>query len=232
MKGIPTFNGFPKEGLQFLADLAENNNRDWFQKQKQVYVTYLLEPAQAFVVTLGELLRELSPYIIYDTRTNGSGSLMRIYRDTRFSKDKTPYKTNVSMAFWEGAGKKTENPGYFIRIEPAGARVFVGRHSFAKPELAAYRDAVVDETLGAELKSALAAVRGAGNYQTGGEHYKRVPRGYDPQHERSELLRYNGLYAYGPPIGAEHLTTPELVDLCFEHCRDMAPLQRWLVKLG
>jgi uncharacterized protein (TIGR02453 family) len=192
----------------------------------------LLEPALAFVVALGQRLKELSPYIIYDTRTNGSGSLMRIYRDVRFSKDKTPYKTHVTMMFWEGAGKKTQNPGFYVRIEPAGASIFVGQHIFSRPTLAAYRDAVVDETTGTELEAAIEAVRVAGAYQVGGEHYKRVPRGYGPEHERSGLLRYNGLYAFAPRVGAQHLTSPDLVDLCFEHCRYMAPLHRWLVKLA
>jgi uncharacterized protein (TIGR02453 family) len=231
MSDIPAFSGFPREGLQFLAELAENNNREWFQARKQIYLTQLMEPAQAFVVALGLRLKELSPYIIYDVRTNGTGSLMRIYRDTRFSKDKTPYKTNVSMMFWEGAGKKTQNSGFYVRIEPAGAGIFVGQHTFPKPVLGAYRDAIVDDRMGAELEAALAAVRTAGPYQTGGEHYKRVPRGYDPEHKRADLLRYNGLYGYAPAIAAQHLTSPELVDLCFEHCRNLAPLHHWLVRL-
>ena len=232
MSTTQTFSGFPQPGMQFLIDLSENNNRAWFQAHKQDYLTYLLEPAQAFVVAMGERLKALSPYIIYDTRVDGSGSLMRIYRDTRFSKDKTPYKTNVSMVFWEGKGKKTENPGFFIRVEPTRAGIFAGQHAFPKPILAAYRDAVVDETMGAELEAALSAVRASGAFQIGGEHYRRVPRGYDPEHERAHLLRYNGLYAFSPPISSEHFASAEMVDVCFEHCQKMAPLHYWLAKLA
>lgn len=80
-----SFTGFPQEGLQFLADLAENNERDWFNPRKQVYLDNIVAPAVAFVETVGEQLQFISPGIQYDSRTNGSGSLMRIYRDTRFS---------------------------------------------------------------------------------------------------------------------------------------------------
>jgi uncharacterized protein (DUF2461 family) len=99
--------------------------------------------------------------------------------------------------------------------------------------LATYREAVVDEKLGAELETAMAAVRGAGDYTLGGEHYKRVPRGYDAEHARAGLLRYNGLWAHAPSaVDPALITTPELLEACLEHCRNLAPLHHWLVKLG
>jgi uncharacterized protein (TIGR02453 family) len=232
MSTLQSFSGFPPAGMQFLRDLAENNNRAWFQAHKKDYLTHLLGPAQAFVVALGERLKALSPHIIYDVRADGRGSLMRIHRDTRFSKDETPYKTNVSMVFWEGRGKKTENPGFFVRLEPTRAGIFAGQHAFPKPVLAAYRDAVIDDTMGAELEETLSTVRASGVFQIGGEHYKRVPPGYDPDHTRADLLRYNGLYAFSPPISAEQFASAEMVDVCFEHCQKMAPLHYWLVKLA
>ena len=104
-----TFTGFPREGIQFLRDIDDNNNRDWFEAHKHIYQTALVEPAQAFIVALGERLQTIAPNVQYDTRTNGSGSLMRIYRDVRFSKDKSPYKNWIGIVFWEGQGKKTDN---------------------------------------------------------------------------------------------------------------------------
>jgi uncharacterized protein (DUF2461 family) len=91
---------------------------------------------------------------------------------------------------------------------------------------------VVDEQMGTELEVALASVRKAGEYEIGGEHYKRTPRGYDSEHERAQLLRYNGIYAQAQEIDREVLLKPELVDLCLEHCRNMSPLHHWLVKVG
>jgi len=107
-----TFSGFPEEGLQFLTDLGQNNDRDWFDARKQTYTDTIVSPALAFVEALGERLQIISPHIQYDTRTNGAGSLMRIYRDTRFSADKRPYKTWVGIRFWEGGRKarQGDNP--------------------------------------------------------------------------------------------------------------------------
>jgi uncharacterized protein (TIGR02453 family) len=232
MSEMPSFPGFPGEGLTFLGELAANNNREWFEAHKGDYRSYVLEPAQAFVVALGERLKLLSPEIVYDTRTNGSGSIMRIYRDVRFSKDKTPYNPNLRVVFWQGAGKKTDNPGFFFGMDAQGAGLFGGMHTFLKPVLAAYQEAVADDGLGAELEAALDSLSGAGVYEVGGEQYKRVPRGYDLGHPRADLLRYKGLYVRSPKIEPDVLTTPELVEVCFEHCQVMAPLHHWLVRVN
>jgi len=229
MSEITQFAGFPAEGIQFLVDLAENNGRDWFQAHKKTYQECLLRPAQSFVQAMGERLKTISRGIQFDTATSGRGSIMRIYRDTRFSKDKTPYYTYLRVMFWEGAGKKMENPGFMLWIDPAGAGMYAGMYSFTKSQLESYRDAVVDETMGSSLIAAIDAVRSAGDYEIGGAHYKRAPRGYDADHERVELLKHNGLWAKSPAIEPALMTTPELVDACFAHCHNAAPLHRWLL---
>lgn len=226
-----SFTGFPPEGLQFLADLGQNNDRDWFNARKQLYLDHIVAPAVAFVETMGERLRFISPHIQYDTRTNGQGSLMRIYRDTRFSEDKSPYKTWVGIRFWEGGGKASQNPGYFFGFDATAGGLHVGMHGFDKAMLTAYRQAVDDDVLGPELETALAAVRGAGNYEVNGEHYKRVPRGYDQDHPRADLLRYNTLYVSSPGIEPAVLSSAGLVDVVMDHCEKMAPVQQWLVQV-
>ena len=230
MTGLPAFPGFPQEGLDFLRDLAINNDRDWFQARKATYLQHVLDPAQDFVQALGERLKTISDGIMYDTRANG-GSILRIYRDIRFSKDKTPYNANVRVVFWEGTGKRTENPSFYVWIDPTGAGIFCGQHGFPKPVLEAYRTAVVDDELGRELEGTIAAVTAAGDYEVGGAHYKRVPRGHDASHPRVGLLKHNGLYGQFGGIPPEVITSPAFVDVCFEHCRNMAPLQQWLVKI-
>ena len=112
MTEVQPFYGFPREGVQFLEDLAHNNNREWFEAHRQDYREHLLAPAQSFVIALGQELKSISSAIEYDTRTNGSGSIMRIHRDVRFSKDKTPYYTYLRVVFWEGGHKKMENPSF------------------------------------------------------------------------------------------------------------------------
>lgn len=226
------FRGFPKAGLQFLTDLAENNTKEWFNDNKPVYTKELLEPAVEFVEVMGERLHEISPSINYDTRTNGSGSLMRIYRDVRFSKDKTPYKTNIAGMWWEGEGKKTQNPGFGFQLTAQGIGLIAGMWGFDKHKLSAYREAVNDEKTGRELEKLVAAIEADGVYSVHQEHYKKVPRGYDADHPRARLMRFNSLYIHPvAEIGVGEIGSAELIDLCYDHFVKMAPIQQWLVKI-
>jgi uncharacterized protein (TIGR02453 family) len=226
------FSGFPSEGLDFLEQIKTNNNRDWFQTRKPVYQNSLLGPARMFVEELGERLQLLSAGFKYDTRTNGAGSIMRIYRDIRFSKDKSPYKSHMGIVFWEGSGKKMENPGFYLHFDSKGGSVYSGFHHFPKPFLMAYRRAVDDAALGEKLQTAIEKIKKAGTYEIGGEQYKRVPRGYESDHERESFLRFKGLWAISPQISRKDLMGPGLIDLSFEHCRAMLPLHKWLVEVS
>lgn len=226
-----SFTGFPPEGLQFLAELGENNDRDWFNARKRIYQESIVAPAVSFVESMGDRLRFISPHIQYDTRTNGQGSLMRIYRDVRFSEDKSPYKTWIGIRFWEGPGKAGGNPGFFFGFDATAGGLHVGMHGFDKAMLTAFREAVNDDGLGSELELALASVQGVGAYEINGEHYKRVPRGYDPDHPRADLLRFNTLYASSPGIEPTVLASAGLVDVVMDHCEKMAPIEKWLVKV-
>lgn len=225
------FTGFPSKGLKFLKDLAANNDKAWFEENREIYESQLVTPALFFIVEFGQLLQErISPDIVYDTRTNGAGSMFRIYRDVRFSPDKSPYKTHVGIFFWEGRGKKMDNPGYYFHLEPGGAVMYAGKYQFEKDQLIAFRDAVADSRKGVELVKAIAAVKKTG-YEIGEVHYKKVPRGYDPDHPRAELLRHNTLYAKSSPIALKDVSSSRLLDICLDHARNMDPIQRWLVGL-
>jgi uncharacterized protein (TIGR02453 family) len=226
------FDGFPRAGLDFLADLEMNNEREWFEANKQVYQSALLEPAVAFVAAVGEQLRDLVPTIHYDTRTNGSGSLMRIYRDVRFSKDKTPYNTFLSGMFWEQPGKKNTRPGFGFRLRADGMDLIAGHFGFDKEGLAAYQTAVADDTLGAELAAIVGALVKDGRYSINGDQYKRVPQGYDETHPRAALLKYKGLYAHPEPFGVEVVCSAGLVEETMAQFREMAALEQWLVRVG
>lgn len=230
MPETTTFTGFPPEATRFFAKIKENNNKPWFEAHKKEYQTFVVEPTKAFILAMGQRLGKLAPSIQYDTRANGSGSMMRIYRDVRFSKDKTPYKTWLGVIFWEGNGKKTDNPGYYFGLESDGAGAHAGLHGFPKPFLEAYREAVIDDELGEELNTILTTMPSA--YTIGDKHYKRVPRGYDKEHPRADLLLYNSLVVSAPGFSTEAVSSPGFVDACFEHYRQMAPLQQWLAKVN
>ncbi len=219
------FSGFSKETIQFFSDLSDNNNKPWFTEHKPDFENYVMGPARDFVVAMGEKLKEVAPRVNADPRVNKS--IFRIYRDTRFSKDKTPYKTNLGLWFWVGQGAKFENPGYYFHLDAHDLMLGCGLYSFAKPILKAYRDAAVHPELGPALAKSVVEVAGKG-YNFGQKTYKRVPRGYDPDHENAELLLYSGLTAGTEMDHPEELYSPALIDYCLERYREMAPIVNWL----
>ena len=133
MKTAEEFDGFPREGVKFLRDLSRNNNREWFNKHKTGYEKSLLTPAKNFVTAMGDRLKEISPNIVANPAVNQS--LFRLNRDTRFSADKTPYKTHLSIFFWEGAGKRMENPGFYLCFDAKTLTLAGGAHEFPKEKL-------------------------------------------------------------------------------------------------
>ncbi len=225
------FKGYPAEAIQFLRDLSANNNKDWFEANKATFIESVQKPALALVVALGEGLQAKFPAIQFDTRINGGGSLMRMYRDTRFSTDKSPYKTNVAMMFNAGTGKKMESPGFGLQLTPDNFEIVTGIFTFPRPMLEVFRQAVLDEKRGEALDFAVKAVKNSGDYTIEGAHYKRVPSGHDATHPRAEWLKYTGLWAQPPAIALDVAQTPELVNVCLEHFQNMSPLWVWLSHL-
>jgi len=223
------FLGFPAAGLEFLRQLELNNNRAWFLEHKQEYRQQVLSPTELFVASLGEKLLKLSPGIQFDLRTNGSGSILRINRDIRFSKDKSPYHSYMRILFWEGNLKKMENSGIYIGIEHDGAQIFVGQHKFDSSYLKTFRSAVVDEKLGADLEKKIRKIKNYGDFEIGSEHYKRVPSGFDKNHPLAVYLKYNSLYAKSKKLDAALVQSPAFVDTCFNEITKMFPLHSWLV---
>ncbi len=219
------FEGFPVDALLFLDDLATHNTTAYFEEHRGRYDAYVLEPARAFVDELGAVLRADLPDISADPRVDRS--IFRIRRDTRFSKDKSPYKTNLAMILWEG-NNRTTSPGIYVGIE--SARVFVGGGAYQldRDGLARYRTAAAGEP-GAELAE-IEAELAAHGIELRGRSYKRVPRGVAPDHPRAELLKHSGVwtavYEGDPP---EQLHSAEFVEFVAEAVRPILPLHRWLV---
>lgn len=224
------FKGFPEEAIRFYEEIQFNNNKPWWDEQKPGFKKNVQTPAQQFVTTLGDRLRGIRPGLSFDTRLNGSGSIMRPYRDTRFSKDKTPYKTNLAMVWWEGDGKKTEVPCFYFHMSAESVWMGGGLYMFPKEVLDRYRRAVDHERLGPELEEAIAQLKENG-FTPNGDMYKKVPRGYDKDHPRAELLKMKGMTSGGGQISNKTLMSPDLVDVCFEVCLGLMPMHDWLVKM-
>jgi len=126
-----TFQGFPKEGLTFLAKLKRNNTREWFTKHKPLYQETVEAPAKAFAFEMEELLATL-------TKRPMSSKVFRIYRDVRFSKDKTPYNTHIHMSFFSTDGNTGEcgaQPAFHFGLEPKKLTLGIGNFGFPKDVL-------------------------------------------------------------------------------------------------
>jgi uncharacterized protein (TIGR02453 family) len=221
----PVFEGFRPEALRFLSDLGANNTRDWFLEHRADYESLLLEPTRDFVVVLGEELREFAPDVNADPRVNGS--IFRIARDTRFAKDKRPYKDHLDLWFWIGDRKR--GPGFWFRLDSSGLILGSGKHHFDKPVLERYRQALVGDS-GAELHKEVERLRAAG-YELGGRHYKRMPAGFDPPAERAELLLHHGLYGWVQLPVPDETFDGRFPRFCASHYRPLAPLNEWLAPI-
>lgn len=220
------FNGYPEGVFAFFEGLiASDMDRDWFEAHKDDYYDCVHAPTQAFVQALAARLESVFPALEADP----DKSLMRIYRDLRFAKDKTPYKDYQGFSLWQGPrNKPKENPGLHFALVKDGLSMYVGApYGFDKHLLQCFRDAVVDDTLGTGLEDVMQSIVDAG-YETQGEKGKRVPSGYDKDHARADLLLYRSLYVEVPPIAPEVVTSVELVDTVAEHAAKLAPLHNWL----
>ena len=110
---------FTSDLFSFLSDLRRHNERGWFEQNKRRYEAIARDPALKFIADIGPRLAKISPYFVADPRPVG-GSMMRIYRDIRFSEDKTPYKTGIGMHFWHQATNKGVGPAFYLHLEPRG----------------------------------------------------------------------------------------------------------------
>lgn len=228
MDKIEKFEGFGPGAEKFYRELSRHNDKAWFDAHRDRFEADVMAPARSFVTAMGFRLLELAPALHAEPRVNRS--LFRINRDTRFAKDKTPYKTHLAIWLWEGERPRMECSGFYFHLEPGKLMLGAGIYAFPREHLLAYRDAVVDKKRSAALARAIAQATKAG-LAIGVQHYKRVPTGYDPLHPHAELLKYNGLTAMweGPPPAS--LGSAKLIDLCFRRYQAMAPLHQWLREL-
>jgi len=229
MKDKERFEGFPKECVGFFRALVKNNNRIWFENHREDYQNFVKKPAEQFVVGMGAMLKKLIPGIIADPRTNKS--LFRINRDTRFSEDKSPYKTHMGIYFWQAPFTKMESTGFYFHLEPPNLMLAAGIYMMQKPVLSLYRRTLSDEEQGANLMKIINRILRAGDYELGGKTYKKVPYGLDAALKHSELFLYSGLHTHIEMKIPPQFYTHECVDFCFKHFKIMSPLHLWLTKL-
>lgn len=171
---------FRPETLRFLEELAANNNRDWFRENKARYEEQVLDVALRFIQSMQGPLHELAPHFVA-LPTRVGGSLMRVYRDTRFSRNKTPYKTNIGIQFRHEQARDVHSPGYYVHIDPEQAFVGVGMWRPDSEPLRGIRERIAAKP--EEWRRATSDKSFRRHFDLGGETLKRPPRGFDPAHE-------------------------------------------------
>jgi uncharacterized protein (TIGR02453 family) len=222
-----TFAGMPDEGLAFLEDLEDRNTKEFFDAHKRVFTEQVQAPFVALVEAAASRLGRAAPDL-------GSPKVFRIYRDLRFSKDKTPYKTSMSASVphrpagqAEGKGVDT---GYYVNVGPAGLYVASGLYHPDRSALERARAAIADPDTGGELEAILrrAAAKGL---QPWLNPLQRMPRPWPADHPRADLLKARSLILNRQHDRAPWLRTPELLDRLVADWRAMVPFNNWLARV-
>lgn len=182
---FPPFEGFPKDGIDFLKKLKKNNNRDWFALHKQEFEESVKLPMQCYIESLKPHFADFAPGI----DAHPKRSLFRIYRDTRFSKDKTPYKTHMAAHFVpRGDAKGFLGSGYYVHIEPGEVFLGGGIYMPDNDQLKKIRKGIAEHS-----KEFIAIINNAPFKKSfgaiSGEKLQRIPHGYPPDHPMAEYLK-------------------------------------------
>jgi uncharacterized protein (TIGR02453 family) len=209
---------FSSELFRFLGRLRRNNNRDWFLAHKEEWETCVRQPVLRFITDFAAPLSEMAPYLNADPRPS-RGSMFRIYRDTRFSHDKRPYKTNVAMRFSHG-GKDVHSPGFYLHLEPGGCFAASGLWHPEPPTLLKVRNAIVSRP------DEWRAVRKLLNWDDAGK-LRRPPRGFPADHEFVEDLKLRDLGS-AIPFTDKQVCSPKFMTIFVGACRTMSPVAAFL----
>jgi len=211
---------FSKETFHFLTELKANNDRAWFADNKSRYEADLKNPALRLIEDFGPELKKLSPHFMATPR-----SLFRIYRDTRFGKDKSPYKTAAGIHFRHERSKNAHAPGFYLHIEPGEVFVGVGIWRPESPALRAIREYIAED--GAAWKRASRGKKFMGAFELQGDSLKRPPKGFDPEHPLVDDLKRKDFIGIRP-MKDSFVTDPDLPKELARTYKAGLPLMRFL----
>ena len=205
--------------LRFLRELEANNQKAWFDANKDRYETEVREPALAFIRMMGPRLGKISPHLVANDRKVG-GSLMRVYRDVRFSKNKQPYKTNLGIQFRHEKGKDVHAPGLYFHVDPQSVFLAAGMWHPDPPALSTMRDAIVADP--GAWKKIRNAKRFREAWDLRGNSLKRAPRGYPADHPLVEDLKRTDHIAVCE-LSRKDVTRADLIPFVAERYRRARP---------
>jgi uncharacterized protein (TIGR02453 family) len=218
------FEGFADRDGRFFRTLVKNQRREWFAAHRDEYEHGWLRPMHALLAEVRERIDPLLPL-----HPLAEPKVFRIYRDVRFSKDKSPYKTHVAGVVAIEGGAVIP---LYVHLGAGERFAAAGHYIMDAPQLARFRAAVLDERRGTALAATLAALARAGFVVGSYETLKKVPRGVDPDHPRADLLRRKGLTVTFPALPPALLVDRALVAWLVRHVKRVVPLVDWLVSLG
>jgi len=217
---------FGLDFLRFLVDLAEHNDREWFQAHKDRYEMAVRDPFLRFVADLGPRLKQLNPRFVADP-SPVRGSMMRIYRDIRFSRDKSPYKTAVAAHFSHANLRSQSAPALYLHLEPGKSSIGGGIWHPEPPMAKKIRDAIARDpkrwrriTLHHKFKS---------TYTMTGDSLKRPPRGYDPDDPLADDLKRKD-FIVGSRLADRQITSHDFIESVIDRYRTAMPLMQFLAE--
>lgn len=217
---VPDGAFFTPEVFVFLKQLKRNNDREWFAKNKERYRVCVVNPALAFIDAFAPQLSEISPHFLADARPT-RGSLFRIYRDTRFSHDKKPFKTHVGIHFSHTKGKDAHAPVFYLHLQPGGCFAAAGIWHPDSRALTQIRTAIVSQP--EQWK------RVRGKLSLEGDKLKKPPRGFDPQHLFIDDLKMKD-YVASVELDEKQICSGRFLREFAAECRKMAPLVEFTAK--
>ena len=219
----------PQDTFSYLDDLAQNNSKDWFEANRDRYEAQWKAPALAFIEAVSADMAALDPALKASAKINGS--LRRINRDVRFSKNKSPYNASMHLVFWTGE-HPNRSPGMHFVLYAGGIGFGAGQWGLQPAQLQTWRDLVVDRVEGPKVIEALDTAAAVGT-RLGEPELARLPKGYQAEGRAAELLRYKSVVSrtYDGLHPVDHLTGAGATDLVMEMTRAHLPLRRVLMLL-
>jgi uncharacterized protein (TIGR02453 family) len=220
------FDGFPKDFFAFFRELKAHNERPWFEANKQRFRDSVQAPMSAFIADMAPRLKKVSKNFVADPKPNG-GSMFRIYRDVRFSKDKRPYKEHAACHFRHTAGKDVHAPGFYMHFGAGEVYFGGGMYMPDAPALGRIRDAIVQKPAAWKAVKANRAFVKAFGELGGDDVLLRAPRGYDPEHPLIDDIKRKSFFAMHE-ADVKLAASPKLVDAVANSFAAAGPLMRFL----
>ena len=215
---------FTKEFQKFLRQLEKNNEREWFKANKKRYEDQLKKPFEAFVQVMIDRLQEKDPEVVITPKD----AIFRIYRDTRFSKDKTPYKTHLSAVIAKGGRKDFSSPGMYLQFGAHDARYYSGAYAPSKDQLYKIREAIAANPK--KFKSIISNKKFVENFgEIQGEKNKRIPKEFREAAEKQPLIFNKGFYCY-KILDEEVILQDDLPNVLMDLYKIVRPLNNFLAE--